>query len=223
MVTKRSAIALALFVASVFGAERSSAQDARTLSRFEYSGPALAGILELAKQEKIPIGLVCRSDAGLSHPLDLKIEHTSVPELLDNILGNLPGMEWRQERGVIHIYPKALSKKERQFLALKPKHFYSPSSSAELVDQSLHAQIAKTQQHQRAVGGVISILSTPSSDSTPFSMNGSTVVQILDHAVLNNHGTAGWVLRSDASSGDTWLLAPYPTLSGSTGDLCGAK
>lgn len=76
-----------------------------SVRNFDNQGkPLLPTLLRIAETCHIPMGIEQVTDASLNHPLNVRLEHGTVADLLDLSTSQLPGYVWTIEDGVVDIH-----------------------------------------------------------------------------------------------------------------------
>lgn len=185
-----------LIVCSSLAAEQTGSADLehKTITSFAVSGvPAIRALLQLARSENIPLGIVADDRRLCVTEITYSAKNVAAPMIIQGIIGQVPGYKWRPAAGfsIVVISPDQPRLVTRQFLDLVDDHFGPIRGNPQTLLTALWVHVRYLLHPEQ--GTAVSILG--SSDDRTFALEtrNETVQQVLNRIAVVSRGT--WVLR----------------------------
>lgn len=168
---------------------------ARRVSSFRVEKTSkLDALLNLGRQEHIPLGIEYVDFQALEKPISINIGPSTIAETLDAIFGRGSGYSWSVQDGVLHISHKSLRKSSRNLLDRRLPRFSIRKVS--LQDGGHVLQMTLQGDLQPQLQGWVGSYPTGSSSKKvgPLELQNITVRQALNRLVAEA-GDAAWIVQ----------------------------
>ena len=173
---------------------------ARRITTFKAEGVNfLEALHDLARNERIPMGVEWVKTPTATSTLELKLHNASVQQVLDALVRTQPSYEWQLEGGLVHVFPRALMADRHNFLNLHIRSFTAKEKELPLASRDLRHEVQRliNPELYKAGWGGHTAIGAGEEKKLSVELRDATVRQILDALVLA-HQEAIWIVTFPA-------------------------
>ena len=184
---KLSFAAFLLIAISASAQQPSSADEVHNYSLEANS--IIEALLKMSAQFQFSLGVEWVKSAETLRPVRVTLSHATVADVIQSVVSEYAGYEWRTEDGVVHVFQRDLMQDTRNPLNITIKSFDEPPETVGWANNNLFQMVSHVVRHPELSGISGSVLGGPGEPTFRFTAENAPARNLLDQIVTCVTGT----------------------------------
>jgi hypothetical protein len=180
---KLSFATLLLIAISTSAQQSSSADEVHNYSL--EANNLIDALLKMSAQFQFSLGVEWVKSAETLKPVRVTRSHTTVADLIQAVVSNYAGYEWRTEDGVVHVFQRGLMQDTRNPLNITIKSFDEQAETVGWANNNLFQMVTHVVRHPELSGISGSVLGGPGEPTFCFTAENAPARIILNQIVTS--------------------------------------